>query len=84
MAWPTLMKLQRRLVIWKLLGELCRHCSSGEVHRRNENLSRCLEEVQADISRISDRMQVPTALVVECLTVLQKDFVFAPFSSCFL
>ena len=67
MAWPTLMKLQRRLVIWKLLGELCRHCSSGEVHRRNENLSRCLEEVQADISRISDRMQVPTALVVVLL-----------------
>lgn len=31
--------------------------AAKEVHRRNENLSRCLEEVQADISRISDRMQ---------------------------
>ncbi|CAL1145844.1 unnamed protein product [Cladocopium goreaui] len=31
--------------------------AAKEVHRRNANLSRCLEEVQADISRISERMQ---------------------------
>eukprot|EP00438_Fugacium_kawagutii_P028221 Skav200390 [mRNA] locus=scaffold2518:500697:504132:- [translate_table: standard] len=31
--------------------------AAQEVHRRNENLSRCLEEVQHDISRISERMQ---------------------------
>ncbi|CAK9001845.1 unnamed protein product [Durusdinium trenchii] len=31
--------------------------AAKEVHTRNANLSRCLEEVQADISRISERMQ---------------------------
>ncbi|CAE7678908.1 unnamed protein product, partial [Symbiodinium pilosum] len=31
--------------------------AAKEVHMRNEHLSRCLEEVQVDISRIADRMQ---------------------------
>jgi len=30
--------------------------AAKEAHRRNADLSRCLEEVQADITRISDRM----------------------------
>ncbi|CAJ1381877.1 unnamed protein product [Effrenium voratum] len=31
--------------------------AAREVHRRNASLSRCLEEVQSDLSRISERMQ---------------------------
>mmetsp|Transcript_3707 Transcript_3707/g.8644 ORF Transcript_3707/g.8644 Transcript_3707/m.8644 type:complete len:344 (-) Transcript_3707:55-1086(-) len=31
--------------------------AAKEVHMRNEKLSQCLDEVQADISRMSDRMQ---------------------------